>query len=105
MQLATAPDTYRLKLLREVAGIKMYDERKFKYLVLFKDSEEKIVKIRESYRTKEEQLSRLEKEKEKLKQYQLDDQIRRALEYVIQKTLKAENKKKLIDVSRTISFY
>jgi len=105
MQLATAPDTYRLKLLREVAGAKMCDESKFKSLVLLKDSEEQIVKIRESYRTKEEQLSRLEKEKEKLKQYQLDDQIRRALEYVIQKTLKAENKKKLIDVSRTISFY
>lgn len=105
MQLATAPDTYRLNLLREVAGAKMYDERRVKSLVLLKDSEEQIVKIKESYRTMEEQLSTLEKDKEKLKQYQLHDQIRRALEYVIQKTLMAENKKKLIEVSRTISFY
>jgi len=27
-QMATAPDSQRLKLLREVAGTKVYDERK-----------------------------------------------------------------------------
>lgn len=105
MQLATAPDTYRLKLLREVAGTKVYDERRIKSLVLLKNTEEKIEKIKESYKTMKEQLSTLEKEKEKLKQYQSHDQIRRALEYIIQKKLMAENKKKLIEVSKTISLY
>ncbi len=37
-ELATAPDSYRLKLLKEVAGTRVYDERKEESKELLKDS-------------------------------------------------------------------
>lgn len=97
--MATAPDTHRLKLLREVAGTRVFDERKAESLVLFKDTEGKIEKIKEFLTTIEERLSTLEEEKEELKQYQLHDKNRRALEYIIHEVELTENKKKLIEVS------
>lgn len=37
-QLAIAPDGHRLKLLREVAGTRVYDERKTESLEILKDT-------------------------------------------------------------------
>lgn len=101
--MATAPDTHRLKLLREVAGTRVYDERKTESVALFKETEGKIEKIREFLTTIEERLSTLEEEKEELKQYQHYDKIRRALEYIIHEVELNENKKKLCDVSIIVS--
>ncbi|XP_066150088.1 structural maintenance of chromosomes protein 3 [Euwallacea fornicatus] len=100
LQMATAPDTHRLKLLREVAGTRVFDERKAESIVLFKETEGKIEKIREFLATIEERLSTLEEEKEELKQYQHYDKIRRALEYIIHEVELNENKKKLNDLEK-----
>lgn len=96
--MATAPDTHRLKLLREVAGTRVYDERKAESVALFKETEGKIEKIQEFLTTIEEKLSTLEEEKEELKQYQHHDKSRRALEYIIHEVELNDNKKKLADV-------
>merc|ERR1712240_940429 len=40
-QMATAPDAERLKLLREVAGTRVYDERKVESQNILKDTENK----------------------------------------------------------------
>lgn len=37
-ELATSPDAYKLKLLREVAGTRVYDERKEESLKILKET-------------------------------------------------------------------
>ncbi|KRX76560.1 Structural maintenance of chromosomes protein 3 [Trichinella sp. T6] len=63
-ELATAPDSYRLKLLREVA-------------------EARVEKIIEVLKYIEERLKTLEEETQELKEYQKLDRMRRALEFTI----------------------
>lgn len=40
--MAVAPDAYRLKLLREVAGTRVYDERREESMTILKDTEGKV---------------------------------------------------------------
>lgn len=98
--MATAPDSHRLKLLREVAGTRVYDERREESMAILKETEGKLEKIEEFLKTIEDRLSTLEEEKEELKQYQQHDKVRRALEYVIHESELKENRKKLADVSK-----
>ncbi|CAG9822671.1 unnamed protein product [Phaedon cochleariae] len=99
-QMATAPDAHRLKLLREVAGTRVYDERRDESMGILRETEVKVEKIEEFLRTIEERLSTLEEEKEELKQYQHFDKIRRALEYIIHEVELNENKKKLAELEK-----
>lgn len=103
--MATAPDAHRLKLLREVAGTRVYDERRDESMAILRETEGKVEKIEEFLRTIEDRLSTLEEEKEELKQYQHFDKIRRALEYIIHEVELKENKKKLNSVSTHVSCY
>ena len=82
-QMATAPDPQRLKILREVAGTRIYDERKEESRVLLRDTENKLEKIIDLLKYIEERLQTLEGEKEELKEYQKWDKMRRSLEYTI----------------------
>ncbi len=97
-QMATAPDSHRLKLLREVAGTRVYDERKEESKALLKDTEGKLEKITEFLKTIEDRLKTLEEEKEELKEYQKYDKMRRMLEYIIHETELKENRKQLEDL-------
>ena len=81
--MATAPDSQRLKLLREVAGTRVYDERREESKGILKETESKREKIEEFLKTIEDKLATLEEEKEELKEYQKYDKMRRALEYTI----------------------
>uniref|UniRef100_UPI0035A3D6C6 Structural maintenance of chromosomes protein 3 n=1 Tax=Homo sapiens TaxID=9606 RepID=UPI0035A3D6C6 len=74
-QMATAPDSQRLKLLREVAGTRVYDERKEESISLMKETEGKREKINELLKYIEERLHTLEEEKEELAQYQKWDKM------------------------------
>lgn len=98
-QMATAADSYRLKLLREVAGTRVYDERKEESLNILRETEGKLEKISEYLRTIEERLRTLEEEKEELKEYQKWDKARRMLEYIIHETELKETKKALDDLN------
>jgi structural maintenance of chromosome 3 (chondroitin sulfate proteoglycan 6) len=82
-QMATAPDSQRLKILREVAGTRIYDERKEESRILLRDTETKREKIMDLLKYIEERLQTLEGEKEELKEYQKWDKMRRALEFTI----------------------
>ncbi|KAG5682931.1 hypothetical protein PVAND_012249 [Polypedilum vanderplanki] len=97
-QMATAPDAHRLKLLREVAGTRVYDERKEESKTILKDTDSKVEKITEFLKTIEERLKTLEEEKEELKEYQKWDKLRRMLEYIIYETELKENRKQLDDL-------
>lgn len=94
-QMATAPDAHRLKLLREVAGTRVYDERKEESKTILKDTDSKVEKITEFLKTIEDRLKTLEEEKEELKEYQKWDKLRRMLEYIIYETELKENRKQL----------
>lgn len=99
-QMATAPDSQRLKLLREVAGTRVYDERKEESKAILKETEGKIDKIKEFLHTIEERLKTLEEEKEELKEYQKWDKMRRSLEYCIHDRELKETRKKLEEMEQ-----
>ncbi|VDP97697.1 unnamed protein product [Trichobilharzia regenti] len=94
-QLATAPDHQRLKLLREVAGTRVYDERKEESKQIFKESEAKREQISELLNSIEDRLRTLENETKELKEYQHWDRDRRALEFTIYDRELKETRKKL----------
>lgn len=98
-QMATAPDAHRLKLLREVAGTRVYDERKEESMNILRETSGKLEKISEYLQTIEERLKTLEEEKEELKEYQKWDKSRRTLEYIIHETELKETKKALEDLN------
>lgn len=97
-QMATAPDSQRLKLLREVAGTKVYDERKEETKAILKETEGKREKIEELLKYIDDRLSTLQSEKEELKQYQKLDKMRRSLEYTIHDRELKDAKRKLDDL-------
>lgn len=77
--MATAPDSQRLKLLREVAGTRVYDERREESKGILKDTVGRTEKIEDLLKYIEERLKTLEEEKEELKEYQKWDKMRRYL--------------------------
>ena len=79
----TPPPPARLKLLREVAGTRVYDERKEESRGILKDTEGKREKISELLKYIDDRLAALEGEKEELRQYQKLDKMKRSLEYTI----------------------
>jgi len=97
-QMATAPDSQRLKLLREVAGTRVYDERREESKGILKETEGKRDKIEEFLKTIEDRLATLEEEKDELKEYQKYDKMRRALEYQIHDRDLQDARKKLSDM-------
>ena len=58
-QMATAPDSQRLKLLREVAGTRVYDERREESKQILKDTDSKAEKIEECLKTIEDRLGNI----------------------------------------------
>ncbi|GMR41080.1 hypothetical protein PMAYCL1PPCAC_11275 [Pristionchus mayeri] len=82
-ELATAADSYRLKLLREVAGTRIYDERKEESEKILEETTEKKKKIESLITFIEDRLKTLESEKEDLKEYQKWDKTKRSVEYTI----------------------
>merc|ERR550532_2913759 len=96
--MATAPDSQRLKLLREVAGTRVYDERREESKNILKETESKREKIEEFLKTIEDRLATLEEEKEELKEYQKYDKMRRALEYTIHDRELQDTRKKLAEM-------
>jgi structural maintenance of chromosome 3 (chondroitin sulfate proteoglycan 6) len=83
VQLATMRDAERLNLLKEVAGTKVYDDRRAQSVQILEDTETKKERIEEVLQYIEERLAELEDEKEELREYQQLDRDQRAIEYTI----------------------
>ncbi|KAI9276287.1 RecF/RecN/SMC [Sporodiniella umbellata] len=79
--LTTAKDEDRLKLLKEVAGTRVYEEKREESSKLLEDA--KRSKIEEVLKYIEERLNELEAEKVELSEYQELDNDRRSIEYTI----------------------
>uniref|UniRef100_A0A183BL97 Structural maintenance of chromosomes protein n=1 Tax=Globodera pallida TaxID=36090 RepID=A0A183BL97_GLOPA len=82
-ELATAADAYRLKLIKEVAGTRVFDEKKDESTKILHDTQAKIAKSVQLLGYINDRLLKLEEEKEDLKEYQKWDKMRRAIEYTI----------------------
>ena len=81
--LTNAKDHERLALLKEVAGTKVYEQRRAESLKIMAETDSKRAKINELLDYIDSRLSSLEEEKEELKEYQEKDKERRCLEYAL----------------------
>jgi structural maintenance of chromosome 3 (chondroitin sulfate proteoglycan 6) len=81
--LCTMNDNDRLRLLKEVAGTTVYDEKKAESLAKMEENKTSIEKIDEILESIEARLDELRGEKEELTQYQKLDRERRAMEYTL----------------------
>ncbi|KAJ6455782.1 structural maintenance of chromosome protein 3 [Mycena sanguinolenta] len=84
--LTNAKDTERLALLKEVAGTKVYEQRRAESLRIMAETDAKRTKINELLDYIESRLTELEEEKEELKEFQDKDKDRRCLEYALYQT-------------------
>lgn len=81
--LTNAKDHERLALLKEVAGTKVYEQRRTESLRIMAETDAKRDKIAELLEYIEGRLQELEEEKEELKEFQEKDKERRCLEYEV----------------------
>lgn len=81
--LAVMKETERLELLKEVAGTKVYEDRRLESLKILQETQSRREKIQEVVSYIEERLHELEEEKEELREYQQLDREQRALEYTM----------------------
>ena len=81
--LCLSKDEERLQLLKEVAGTRVYEERREESSAIIAETNSKRDKIQEVITYIEERLEELEGEKEELSAYQKCDRDKRAIEYTI----------------------
>ncbi|CAO1622613.1 unnamed protein product [Parajaminaea phylloscopi] len=81
--LTNIKDSERLNLLKEVAGTRVYEQRRAESLKIMNETDAKRLKIEDLLKYIEERLSELDEEKEELKNYYEKDRERRCLEYAI----------------------
>ncbi|KAL4070010.1 RecF/RecN/SMC [Scleroderma yunnanense] len=81
--LTNAKDHERLALLKEVAGTKVYEQRRAESLRIMAETDAKRTKINELLDYIESRLNELEEEKEELREFQDKDKERRCLEYAL----------------------
>ena len=85
-QITNAKDYDRLQVLKEVAGTKMYEQRRRETVKMMEDTRQKREKIDETLQVIRGRLQELEEEKEELREFQDKDRERRCLEYTIYHT-------------------
>lgn len=76
-------DSERLDLLKEVAGTRVYDERREESLKIMRDTDQKRKNIQDTLDYIEDRMKELSEESKELDQYLKVDKQRRALEYSI----------------------
>ncbi|KAI8896847.1 RecF/RecN/SMC [Globomyces pollinis-pini] len=81
--LTNSKDSERLQLLKEVAGTKVYEQRRVESVKIMDETDLKRNQINELLDYIEERLSELDQEKEDLAKFQTADRERRCLEYSI----------------------
>lgn len=81
--LTNAKDHERLALLKEVAGTKVYEQRRTESLRIMSETDAKREKIEDLLKYIETRLEELEEEKDELREFQNKDKERRCLEYAL----------------------
>ncbi|KAL0476479.1 sudA, partial [Acrasis kona] len=81
--LTNMKDNERVELLKEVAGTRVYDERRKESTKIMNETEQKKIRIDEVLTYVDERLTELDRESKQLKKYQKLDQNRRCIEYTL----------------------
>jgi structural maintenance of chromosome 3 (chondroitin sulfate proteoglycan 6) len=81
--LAVMTPADRLRLLKDIAGVKVYEERRKESVKLYTDASKQQLQINDCHEQIDDRLTQLEEEKEELSAYQNLDKQRRALEYTL----------------------
>ncbi|KAK9897698.1 RecF/RecN/SMC protein [Cystobasidium minutum MCA 4210] len=81
--LTNQKDSERLELLKEIAGTRVYEDRKSESIKIMDETEQKQLKIDELLEFIDERLEELEEEKKELKEFQVADREKRCTEYCI----------------------
>ncbi|KAI8370556.1 putative chromosome segregation protein SudA [Radiomyces spectabilis] len=81
--LTTAKDEDRLQLLKDIAGTRVYEQKRGESTKIMEETDAKRMKITEVLAYIQDRLAELEEEKEELSQFQTLDRERRSLEYTI----------------------
>ncbi|KAK8858571.1 hypothetical protein IAR55_002800 [Kwoniella newhampshirensis] len=81
--LTNMNDRERLRLLKDVAGTEVYEQKRAESTRIMEDTDAKRDKIADLLSFIEDRLNELEEEKEELKEYQEKDRERRCLEYAL----------------------
>ena len=81
--LTNQKDPERLELLKEIAGTRVYEDKRAESVRIMEETDQKRAKIDEALAGIDERLAELEEEKEELKQYREADRSRRCLAYAI----------------------
>lgn len=102
-EISVAKDSFRLKILKEVAGSNVYDEKKQESRVILKETEEKRQTIVDVLKAIEDRLTTLEVEKEELKEFQKWDKMKRSIEYTIHNKELEHTQSKLNEIQRVRS--
>ena len=96
--LTNAKDHERLALLKEVAGTKVYEQRRTESLRIMSETDAKRDKIAELLEYIENRLTELETEKKELKDFQEKDKERRCLEYAMYQSESQDITQALVDI-------
>uniref|UniRef100_A0A7S1N2S4 SMC hinge domain-containing protein n=1 Tax=Eutreptiella gymnastica TaxID=73025 RepID=A0A7S1N2S4_9EUGL len=81
--LTVMQDQERIALIKEVAGTKVYEDRRAESVRLMEDSEARKHKIEQAVEELNKRLKELEGEKEELAKYREEDKKRRSIEYAM----------------------
>ena len=79
--ITTQRDTHRLDMLKEIAGVKIFDDRRAESQRIMDETGERQKKIKEMLTYIEQRLTELNAEKDELHQYQVLDKRREIAEY------------------------
>ncbi|XP_054166872.1 structural maintenance of chromosomes protein 3-like [Oppia nitens] len=82
-EMAVASDEYRLQVMREVAGTRIYDARKAEAMKLLTESQQRSEQMEDCFNSMDERLNALENESNDLKHFLKWDKRRRLVEYTI----------------------
>jgi structural maintenance of chromosome 3 (chondroitin sulfate proteoglycan 6) len=96
--MATMREPERLELLKEIGGTKVYEERRRETLKILEESQQRKAQFDDSLATIEDNIRRLDEDREELQRYQQLDKQRRGLEYMIYDKELLETRGKLEEV-------
>ncbi|GAA5798475.1 hypothetical protein HPULCUR_003879 [Helicostylum pulchrum] len=96
--LTVAKDEDRLKLLKEIAGTRIYEQKRVESNKLMQETQSKRAKIEEVLTYIEDRLNELEGEKTELSEFHDLDKDRRSIEYTIYAREQASANRKLEDL-------
>lgn len=99
-EISIAKDSFRLKILKEVAGSNVYDEKKQESKLILKETEDKRQNILDVLKAIEDRLAQLEIEKEELKEFQKWDKMKRSIEYTIHNKELEQTQNKLNELQK-----